>query len=89
MQNLEKSDQVKWFCEIIINVVTSNESDTQHKIYFDYDSVLGLLEQAQTAVIDSARCPRPENLPPDMPWSERLYGGDENETQADNLRIDF
>lgn len=77
MQDLEKSGKVKWFCEIIINVVTSYESDAGHKIYFDYDSVLKLLEQAQEVTIDTARCPRPENLPSDMPWCERLYGGDE------------
>jgi len=77
MQDLEKSGQVRWFCEIIINVVTSYESDANHKIYFDYDSVLKLLEQAQITAIDTARCPRPDNLPPEMPWSERLYGGDE------------
>lgn len=77
MQDLEKSDQVKRLCEAIINASESYENATD-SIYFDYNSVIALLEQAQTLVAESARCPRPATLPSNMPWSERLYNGDED-----------
>lgn len=77
MQNLEKSRQVKWICENIIDTVISYEGNPESKIYFDYDNVLKLLEQAQATTTDTARCLRPENLPPGIPWSERMYSGDE------------
>lgn len=89
MQDLDKSNQVKWLYEIITNAALSYENDT-HKIYFDYDGVIGLLEQAQILITESARCPRPENLPPDMPWSERLYDGTEFDPYAydDSMTIE-
>ena len=74
MQDLDKSNQVKWLCDNIKNTAESYENDT-HKIHFDYDSVINLLEQAQEIINESARCPRPDNLPSDMAWSERLYDG--------------
>jgi hypothetical protein len=76
MRDLDKSDQVKWLCKVIANAAESYEND-KHPIYFDYDSVIALLEQAQMLVTESARCPRPADLPPGMPWCERLAGGDE------------
>jgi hypothetical protein len=76
MRDLEKSGQVKWLCEVISNAAESYENDT-HPIYFDYGGVISLLEQAQMLVTESARCPRPENLPSGMPWSERLYDGED------------
>jgi hypothetical protein len=74
-QDLKKSDYVKWLIESIANAVTSYENDSHeiyHEIYFDYDDVISLLEQADALVEESARCPRPDNLPLDMPWSERM-----------------
>jgi hypothetical protein len=76
MRDLEKSGQVKRYLGTIRNTVETYENDN-HPLYFDYDGVIGLLEQAQTLVAESARCPRPADLPPGLPWSERLYGGDE------------
>jgi len=76
MQDLEKSSQVKWLLETIINAVVSYENDT-HKIHFDYDGAIGLLEQAQMLVTESARCPRPADLPDYLPWCERLFSGDD------------
>lgn len=67
---------MKWLLQTITNAVESYENDT-HPIYFDYDGAIGLLEQVQILVTESARCPRPTDLPPGMPWSERLAGGDE------------
>jgi len=76
MRDLEKSGQVKWYLEIIGNAVTIYENDT-NSIYFDYDGVIGLLEQAQMLVVESARCPRPADLPDYLPWCEKLHNGDE------------
>jgi hypothetical protein len=76
MRDLEKSALVRRLCEAVINAAECYENDSE-PIYFDYDSVIHLLEQAQTLVIESARCPRPSNLPPNLPWRERLYNGDE------------
>jgi len=75
-QNLEKSNHVKWLLEIMTNAVTGYENDT-NKIYFDYDGVIGLLEQAQMYLIESVRCPRPTDLPEHLPWCEKMYNGDE------------
>jgi hypothetical protein len=76
MRDLEKSGQVKWLLEIITNIVESCEKDF-NPIYFDYDGVIGLLEQAQMLVAESARCPCPADLPPELPWCEKLYDSDE------------
>ncbi len=59
----------------ICGAVRSYEDD-KNKIYFDYDGVISLLEQAQALMAESARCPRPDNLPADMAWDERLYNGE-------------
>lgn len=75
-QDLEKSKQVKWYLDIIKRAVEGYENNN-HPIYFDYDGVIGLLEQLQIHVIDSARCPRPTDLPDDMPWSDKLYNSEE------------
>ncbi|MDR1617366.1 MAG: hypothetical protein LBR98_10300 [Syntrophomonadaceae bacterium] len=69
-------NQVKWLLETISNAVESYENDT-HGIYFDYDGTIGLLEQVKMLVTESARCPRPADLPEYLPWSENLYNGDE------------
>ena len=77
MRNLEKSSQVKRYLETIMNAVDIYENDT-YPIYFDYDGVISLLEQTQTLVTESARCPRPAGLPPNIPWREKLVSGDED-----------
>jgi len=95
MQDLELSGQVKWYLEIIKNAVESYENDSM-KIYFDYDGVIGLLEQAQMLVTESARCPRPADLPDYLEWDEKMYDGDKpsegyifyNGMSAENCGID-
>ena len=95
MQDLEQSGQVKWWLDIIRNAVESYENDNM-KIYFDYKGVIGLLEQAQMLVAESARCPRPADLPDYLEWDEKLYDGDEvsegyifhNGMNADDYGID-
>lgn len=46
-------------------------------IRYDYETVLQLLEKASECLRESARCARPANLPKDMPWSEKLWDGEE------------
>jgi len=75
-QDLEKSGHVKWLLEVMTNAVTSYENDA-NKIYFDYDSVIGLLEQVQIHLTDSVRCTRPADLPEHLPWCEKMYNGDD------------
>ena len=76
MQDLDKHIQIKELLASPQNTIEYCESGP-HSIYFDYAGVIGLLEQAQTLVTESARCPRPADLPPGLPWSERLYNGDD------------
>ena len=76
MQDLEKSSQVKWLLLTIKLAVESYENDL-NRIHFDYDGAINLLEQAQMLVTESARCPRPADLPDYLPWCEKLYSGDE------------
>jgi hypothetical protein len=76
MRDSEQNGHVKRLLETITNAVESYENDIR-PIYFDYDGVIGLLDRAVALVTESARCPRPADLPPELPWSERLYDGDE------------
>ncbi len=69
MRDLEKSGSVRRLCMEICGA-------DKNKIHFDYDGVISLLEQAQALMAESARCPRPETLPVDMAWDERLYKGE-------------
>jgi len=75
MKDLEKSGYVKWLCGVIASNAESYESDA-HEIYFDYDGVIDILDQAKTLIMESARCPRPDSLPMDMAWDERLADSD-------------
>ena len=77
MQDLEKSDQVECLLYDIKSSVESYKNDI-HRIYFDYDGVIDLLAEAQMLVTNSARCPRPEGLSPNLPWCERLSSGDDD-----------
>lgn len=76
MRDLEKSNEVKMYLQTIRDTVECYENDA-HPIYFYYEGVIELLRQAETIINESARCPRPENLSPDIPWSERLFDGDD------------
>ena len=54
-------------------------SDENKGFYFAYDSVIELLQQVNETIDDSARCPRPVNIPDDIPWCERMCDGMEDE----------
>ena len=76
MRDLEKSGQIKGLCAAIISVAECYETASD-PIYFDYENMIALLEQAQILQEESARCPRPANLPVNIPWCEKLHNGDE------------
>ncbi len=76
MYNKNKADEIILLCTTIINTVRAYE-EQGYKVHFDYDRAAKLLSETTAHIIDTARCPRPDNLPSDMPWSERLYDGTE------------
>lgn len=71
MQNKKKVQRIR---ELLNGLQIANETYSDEKVcyYFDYETVIELLEQTQTVMEDSARCPRPADLPSDLPWCERL-----------------
>lgn len=71
MQDKEKIARI---AELIVDLSTTNSaySNESNGTHYDYDRVVDLLEQAQTIMDETARNPRPANLPESMPWSERF-----------------
>ncbi len=47
--------------------------------YFDYDGVLDYLSQAKEQMDDTTCFPRPDNVPHEMPWSEKPADPDEQD----------
>lgn len=73
--------------ESISDLLWTNEAYSNPKVgtVFDYNAVITTLksakqtvESAKERIHDSARNPRPANLPKDMPWSERFADPDED-----------
>lgn len=83
MQNQEKIEKVKDLC---FDIIHRNELyvDQDHGTYYDYDKVIGLLEQVVNEM-DLARTPRPSDLPDDIAWSETFWNG---ETEPDPFVFD-
>lgn len=78
INDLEDEDKKKEIINNIINEISeiNNSKDNESKgIYFNYDSVIELLEQAKNEMINSMRCPRPKDIPKDIIWCESM--GDE------------
>lgn len=70
-QNPEKIQQIYALLDDIL--ATNREfADTKIGTYFNYDSVMAKLQEAQTEMTETARNPRPEDLPEDIPWSEKF-----------------
>lgn len=76
MQDEKKINQIK---ALLGDLTIANGAYSDGKIgtYFDYDKVLGLLYEATNVMTDTARNPRPADLPKDIPWSEKFYDPDE------------
>ena len=76
MQDQDKIRQV----DVLLSDLTSTNqiySDPKIGTHYDYDRVMKLLQKAAQAMHDTARNPRPDNLPKDMPWSEHFADPDE------------
>lgn len=58
-----------------LSVANDLYSDENKGFYFDYDIVIELLQQVNETMDASARCPRPDNIPADIPWCERMNDG--------------
>lgn len=76
MQDQEKVKEVQ---AMLGDLFETNQIYADEKIgtYYHYDRVLELLHQAKEVMTDTARNPRPANLPKDIPWSEKFYDPDE------------
>ncbi len=75
IQDKEKEWIIIQLCKDIINSCR-NKTSTENQIYFDYDSVINLLTQTKEVIEESLLCPRPEEISKGIPWSERLYDGE-------------
>jgi hypothetical protein len=64
--------------EIIQNIVNELKAtnnlyiDERKGFYFDYDTVIDLLQKASETMVSTARCPRPKDIPEDIPWCESM-----------------
>lgn len=75
MQNIKKVDRIKELCSDIINL-NQMLIEAKYGTYYDYEKVIGLLEQVMEEMSDS-RTPRPADLPEDMAWSEAYWNGEQ------------
>lgn len=59
---------------LISEISAANEhyNDSENGQFYDYDTVISLLQQAKETMDQSARCPRPKNIPSDLPWDEAM-----------------
>ncbi len=74
MQDKEKVSKIRELCyEIIGRNIAFVEGG--YGTYYDYDRVIGLLDQAAIE-LDLARTPRPANLSDDIAWCEALWNGE-------------
>lgn len=71
MQDKEKIKIVQF---LIKEIGTENIlcEDEINGVYYDYDTVIELLEKAKNIMITTERCPRPKNIPNDIPWCENM-----------------
>lgn len=76
MQDPKKIEEIRGLLESMIG---DNHvySDLNAKTYYDYDKVLKLLREASETITESVRTPRPDNLPEDIPWSEKFANPDQ------------
>ncbi|MDR2559198.1 MAG: hypothetical protein LBC86_06615 [Oscillospiraceae bacterium] len=70
-QDLDYSENIKWLCDVIKDGATNYENNP-NGIYFDYEKVFDLLCQTEGVLTSTARCPRPIELPSEMPWCESM-----------------
>ncbi|PYG84879.1 hypothetical protein LY28_03500 [Ruminiclostridium sufflavum DSM 19573] len=78
MQDKDKISEIR---NILNRIAAVNDlySDENKGFYFDYDTVIQLLRQADEVIDSSARCPRPDNVPAGILWCEKMCDGGEDE----------
>lgn len=69
MQNKSKIEMI---FSLIREIESANilYADETPGYYFDYDTVIELLKKASYTIVSTERCPRPQDLPKDIPWCE-------------------
>jgi len=98
MQDKEKIENIK---NLLNGLMASNNLyfNEEQGFYFDYDTVVDLLQKACETIDFTARCPRPNDVSGDILWCESMnaefdpfvYRGDmsiEDFTQAQNNYLD-
>lgn len=71
---MQEKDKIIKIRDILNSLTTVNDlySDEDKGFYFDYDTVIELLQQVNDTIDASARCPRPDSIPSDIPWCESM-----------------
>ena len=88
---MQDKDKILEITNLLNSLSAANDlySDENKGFYFAYDSVIELLRQVNETIHASARCPRPDNIPADIPWCERMYNGMEDEINPYVFRGDM
>lgn len=76
---MQNKDKIRIITNLINEIKSSNNeySDEIKGIYFDYEGVIELLQSANEMIRKTVRCPKPKNIPEDIPWSESMDVEDE------------
>ena len=64
--------------EAILGLQELCENYADESYLFDYEKILGSIKEATTALEESVRCKRPEQLTEGVAWSENLYDAEED-----------
>lgn len=71
---MQDKDKILEIRNLLNGLTATNDlySDENKGFYFDYDTVIELLQQVNETIDASARCPRPDNISSDIPWCENM-----------------
>lgn len=71
MQDNRKAEEIS---RLLLQIATQNSSYSiqNAKYYFDYDTVLQKLQEALDHIENTLCCERPDNLPEEIPWCDRV-----------------
>ena len=71
---MQYKDKILEITNLLNSLSAANDlySDENKGFYFAYEIVIKLLQQVNETIDASARCPRPDNIPDDIPWCENM-----------------
>jgi hypothetical protein len=71
---MQDKDKILEIRNLLNSISAANDlySDESKGFYFAYETVIELLQQVNETIDESARCPRPDNIPDDIPWCENM-----------------